>query len=424
MPVLHNIANSLTKYPKFKRILKDIYQEVGVLFSDKKSVPNTINCVSNTDYEHLFGYYDKSPWDASGTRMIYLRVNEANKFTASDNYADIILKNLITKKEEVIAQTHSWNVQQGCMLQWIGPKYLDDIIYNDFRDGQYCSVILNISSGNEKILPMPVYSVSNDGTIALTLDFSRLNSFRPGYGYINLKDETINDKYPDSPCIWRMNLNDGDIKPLFTYKSLFNIKPQEGMSDAFHKVNHIMINPSGNRFMFLHRWILNGVKYDRLITSNIEGEDLFILLDDDMVSHCNWKGDKTIIAWANTHEYGNHYYELKDKTKNLFILAKDELKVDGHPSYSPNGRYIITDTYPDFKKKQSLILYDIETQKIMKVAEVYSNIKYKNDTRCDLHPRWKRDSSEICFDGAQGEHRQVYTLKINDIINKNDSKNR
>jgi hypothetical protein len=352
--------------------------------------------------------------------MLYLRVEGASKHAASVNPADIILKNLVTDKEEVIAQTHSWNVQQGCMLQWLGPDYSEKIIYNDFREGQYCSVILTVSTGKEMILPMPVYSISSDGTVALTLDFSRLNSFRPGYGYINMCDSSINDRCPDTPCIWRINIDNGRAEPLFTYKSLFDLKPRANMRDAYHKVNHIMINPSGNRFMFLHRWILDGVKYDRLLTADINGDELFILLDDDMVSHCNWKDDTTIIAWANTHKHGTHYYELRDKTNELFIFAKDRLQVDGHPSYSPNGRYIITDTYPNFQRKQKIILCDTETQQIIEVAEIYANMKYKNETRCDLHPRWKRDSTEICFDGAQGKYRQVYTLKISDILDKND----
>lgn len=412
MSILHGIARSLTKYPSLKRDLKNVYQVAGNIISDKRSWPNNIKCVSKNDGEHLFGYYDKSPWDATGTKMIYMRVKSASIFPASSDIAEIILKDLNTQNEKVIAQTHSWNVQQGCMLQWLGPDYKDKIIYNDFREGQYCSIILNINTGKERKISKPVYSVSNDGAIALSLDFSRLNSFRAGYGYVGLTDKTVNEKYPDSPCIWRISLDEGKIKPLFTYRSLFEFNTRLNMEDAFHKVNHIMINPAGDRFMFLHRWILNGVKYDRLITSDMEGEDLFILLDDDMVSHCNWKNDRTIIAWANTHKYGVHYYLLNDKSDEISILGEGKLNVDGHPSYSPDGRYIITDTYPDFKRKQKLLLYDTKTQEVVKIAEVYANIKYKNETRCDLHPRWKRDSSEICFDGSLERFRQVYTLKI------------
>ena len=174
-----------------------------------------------------------------------------------------------------------------------------------------------------------------------------------------------------------------------------------------------MINPSGTRFMFLHRWIKNGVKFDRLLTCRMDGKDIYNLLDEDMVSHCNWKDDTTIIAFAHTHEFGNHYYILHDKSGEREVMDKYLPDVDGHPSYSPDGKYIITDSYPNFKRKQRLYLYDVQAKSCKQIAEVYSSKPYIHDTRCDLHPRWKRDSSEICFDGAQGKYRQVYTLKIN-----------
>jgi Tol biopolymer transport system component len=179
-----------------------------------------------------------------------------------------------------------------------------------------------------------------------------------------------------------------------------------------------MINPNGKRFIFLHRWIKNGIKFDRLISSDMDGEDLYILLDDNMVSHCNWKDDETIITWANTKEYGNHYYLLIDKSENKEVFGEKILDVDGHPSFSPNGEYMITDTYPNFRLKQRLILYNLEKNEIQIIASVYANLKYMNETRCDLHPRWKRDSSEICFDGSQGEYRQIYTLNISDTNQK------
>lgn len=412
MSILYTIASKLRKQPKIKRFVKDVYQTIGELVSDKQTSPSTIKCVTNTKYEHLFGYYDKSPWDATGTNIIYLKVKDARKNAASNTPAEIIFKNVNNLEEKTIARTNSWNVQQGSMLQWLGPDFETKILYNDYRNGSFCSVILNIKTNEEKIINAPVYSVSKDGKKALTLDFSRLNTLRPGYGYMNTDDYTEGVKCPDSACIWVVDLDDNKIDPILTYRQLYDFEHKSNMDQSFHKVNHIMINPSGDRFMFLHRWIDNGVKYDRLLTCNIDGSDLYNLLDEDMVSHCNWKDDNTIIAFAHTYEFGNHYYILCDKNAKQKFVLKGLPDVDGHPSYSPDGRYIITDSYPNFNRKQRLYLFDVKTENCKQIAEIYSNKHYKNETRCDLHPRWNSDSSEICFDGAQNNFRQVYTLKI------------
>lgn len=415
MSFMYAIATKLRTQPKIKRILKNGYQRVGERISDRKTWPDSIECTSDSRYEHLFGYYDKSPWDRSGTNIIYLRVKNASCVTASDVPAQIIMKNLIRNEEICIAETNSWNVQQGCMLQWLGPDFETKVLFNDFRRGKHCAIVLDINTRKEKVIDAPVYTVCQNGRLALTLDFSRLHSLRPGYGYMNCHDNTNGQEYPGSPCIWTIDLIKNEITPILTYRQLFDFEHRDNMNQAMHKVNHIMVNPSGTRFMFLHRWIRNGVKYDRLLTCNLDGTGLYNLLDEDMVSHCNWKDDVTIIAFAHTHKFGNHYYILHDKSDKRETMNGKLPNLDGHPSYSPDGKYIITDSYPSFKRQQGLYLYDVQAKSYRQIAEIYSSKPYINNNRCDLHPRWKRDSSEICFDGAQGKYRQVYTLRINDL---------
>lgn len=409
--MLYELADKLKKYPKLKRQLKNIYQLGGALLSDKKSIPLEIKCVSNQNYENLFGYYDKSPWNNDGTKMLYLRVKNACKQAASTEEAILILKDLKTNEEKEVAITNAWNVQQGCMLQWLGPAFDSKIIYNDVKKGKYVSIIYDVNTNEKKEIKLPVYTVSSKGDFALTLDFSRLHRLRPGYGYMNLPDTTKDELCPKGHCIWKIDLYKNQYEGILTYEDLLQYKTKETMSNAEHKVNHIMLNPSGNRFMFLHRWIQNGVKYTRLFTANIDGANLYCLLDEDMVSHCNWKDDETIIAWAHT-QAGNHYYILKDKTLKKDVLFAETLKVDGHPSFSPDGKYLVTDTYPDFKRKEKIFLCDIENNKVSILASIYSSIKFINETRCDLHPRWRRDSKQICFDAAVNKKRQVYVMNI------------
>lgn len=411
MPILNDIAYKLRKVPFIKKKVKDAYQYVGNILSDKKTFPNNIVQISNSEKEHLFGYYDKCPWNKNEDKMIYLEVEKANKQYASSTPAKIILNNLSTNEEKIIAETNCWNVQQGCMLGWLGPDFNTNIIYNDFINGDLKAVVFNIKTKEKRIIDSSVYSVSNNGKIALTLDFIRLNRLRPGYGYNNMEDNTKKDLIPRGYCIWKVDLISNTKTGIIKYSDLIKIDHKDTMDCAEHKVNHIMINPSGNRFMFLHRWIKNGVKYTRLLTANIDGKDIYNLLDEDMVSHCNWKDDTTILGWARKGEK-NHYYLLKDKSKEYKVIGKDKLLVDGHPSYSNDLACFVTDTYPDFKRKQHLYLYDEINDNLKEIASIYANTKYINDCRCDLHPRFNHSGNKICFDGSQNKKRQVYVLNI------------
>ena len=407
------VHDALANIPVVKKVVKRSYQGLSVAMSRPRKSEGKIKRVTpNDEYEYLFGYYDKSPWDASGRYILCIRVKDASREVAPKSIAEIVLIDTENDNSvKVIAKTHTWNVQQGCMAGWLGPDFNKEIFYNDCRHGKYCGVILNIKTGKEQVLDMPVYMVSNDGKIALSLDFSRLHRLRPGYGYSNLEDKTEGEKVPEGACVWKTDLKTGKAFPVLTYKQLFEFEHRDDMEGAEHKVNHLMLSPDGKRFMVIHRWLKGGKKISRLLTCNIDGSDLYNLSDDNMVSHCCWRNNKEILAYCQKGKKKG-YFLMKDKTRD-YAQKWEWLTADGHPSYSPNGKLVVTDTYPN-RKRLSTIRVLSDTASTM-VAKVYSPFKYDNDTRCDLHPRWSRDGKKICFDGCFEGKREVYVVDVRRI---------
>ena len=284
------------------------------------------------------------------------------------------------------------------------------------RDGKYCSVILEVVSGKERVLPMPVYTVSTDGKTALSLDFSRLHSLRLGYGYAALPEKTKGVALPDETCIWRMDVETGETVPLLKYTdfALFEPRPEMQEEGSVHKVNHLMLSPNGKRFMVLYRWFVGQRKYTRLITCNVDGTDMYVLSDDDAVSHCFWKNDNEILAFENKKDGGTGYYLMKDKTQEYEHLWAS-IDNDGHPSYSPDDNHlVVTDSYPDRARIACIkLLRDDKPESDGEViARVFAPFKYDNDTRCDLHPRWSRDGKKICFDSVFEGHRGLYVINL------------
>ena len=418
MSIEQRINYQLNKYPIIKKIVKRLYQLSMYAISPKiKSEGNIVRVTPNDGKEYFFGYYDKSPWDATGRYMLSTRANNTWSDVSPHEIADILLidtldGNKITK----IADSRTWNVQMSCMLQWLGPDYSSRIIYNDFRDNKYVSIIKDVKTSEERIIDAPVYSVSQDGKEALSLDFSRLYSLRPGYGYYNLPEATKGVALPDSTAVWKIDLVTGVIEPLLSYKDFATFQPRSEMMDssAVHKVNHLMINPNGKRFMVLYRWFVGQRKFTRLITCDMDGKEMYLLSDDDMVSHCCWKDDETILAFENKKDGGPGYYLMKDRS-DQYSHCWPQLSNDGHPGYSPDGSMIVTDTYPDRARMAEIKLMDGKDEsntEVKVVARVFAPFKYDNDTRCDLHPRWSRAGDKICFDSVFEGHRGMYVVDV------------
>lgn len=412
------------KFPRTRRFLKGIYQRCMYLISNEKiKSEGELIRISPDDAEYFFGYYDKSPWDITDRYMISLKVKNAYKVPDSCEEAEIVVFDTLNENRvEIIGTTHCWNSQQGCMAQWLAPDFKFKIIYNDCRNGKYVSVVYNFKTKKEeKVYDMPIYDVDKNGKFALSLDFSRLHRLRKGYGYANLEEETKKELCPNKSCIWKIDLETGNISEVLKYTDLASFEIRDEMKGAEHKVNHIMISPNGKRFMVLHRWFKNNEKFTRLVTMNIDGTDMYNLSDDNFVSHCCWKNDNEILSFLRKKETGDHYYLMKDKTKEYKMLWS-ELNTDGHCTYSPDGKYVITDTYPNRKRLASVYLCNENDKTCYRLVRVLSPFRYDNDTRCDLHPRWNHKGDKICIDSVHDGSKQLYILNLSSEKNKN-SKN-
>lgn len=395
------------------------YQRALYLVSPKIKSEGNISVVFPDDgYEYLCGYYDKCPWSDNGRYLLALKVKNAYREPDSCETAEIVKIELSTRKVEKLATTHSWNVQQGCMAQWLSDE---EILFNDFRDGKYCAVVYNIKTKEQRIIDMPVYAMAPDRLTALSLDFSRLHRLRPGYGYGNIPEITKDEKCPNATCIWKIDIVTGTITPLLKYSDFALFEPKENMVGAEHKVNHLMISPNGRRFMTLHRWFQNGKKYTRLVTCNMDGTEMFNLSDDDFVSHCCWKNDEEILSYLNKKDGGKGYYLLKDRTYQ-YERKWPELIMDGHPTYSYDGRFAVTDTYPNRTRIQSV--YILQDNMVHRIARVFSPFKYGGDVRCDLHPRWSKDGKQICFDSSFNGKRNVCIVDCDEITGGNSKMER
>jgi len=172
MSLEQKINYHLNKFPAVKKVIKRAYQLGMYAISPKIKSEGNIECVSPDDgKEYFFGYYDKSPWDATQRYMLCMRANNTWSDVSPKEPADIILIDTTKAKDEdgrvrKLAETRAWNIQMSCMLQWLGPDYQSKILYNDFRDGRFCAVILNVESGEERVLSMTVAYTELD-------DFSR-----------------------------------------------------------------------------------------------------------------------------------------------------------------------------------------------------------------------------------------------------------
>ena len=89
-----------------------------------------------------------------------------------------------------------------------------------------------------------------------------------------------------------------------------------------------------------------------------------------------------------------------------------KLVIDGHPSFTHGGRYMLTDTYADEENYRNLLIFDTKTEKLHTVARFESPIN-ATAYRSDLHPRFGRAFDKIVVDTAHTGKHKIMVININ-----------
>ncbi len=408
------------KNPALKNNVRNLYQS----FFDM--VPKR-NCITEfpilNRQGYFFGFHDHSPFSDNGE---YLLAQKApNKFfmpTTEDKLTIGFFYGENHTEFEECATSSTWNWHMGCKLQWVGET--NSFIFNDIKDGKGISRLVNIESKANEIFDCQLSSISRDGNTLVGYDFFKLESFMPGYGYRHFKKDYFIDN--KNMKIFLLDLRNNIKKEIFSVNDLKLIKPEKTMNDSLHYLSHALFSPCSKKFCFLHRWIIdpNDIRNrkSRLIICSNEGEILSILPSDGMFSHFCWRNDREIIGYCSTKKYNAAYH--------LFSLKKDgslenvekitNLLSDGHPSTNAKGNIMITDSYPNALRLQSLYVYDfgLKTTKCIGkflMPEKFQTKKVENHWCVDLHPRLNKNGTMVCFDNAYSGVRSLATIDISSI---------
>jgi Tol biopolymer transport system component len=238
-------------------------------------------------------------------------------------------------------------------------------------------------------------------------------ALRPDYGYRNkvvLTTEELNNINDDG--IWKVDFETGSQELLISIDDVYKAFPNKKMQQAIHKFNHVMISPNGQLFIFMHRYIFKGQRFDRLFVVSRDGSDLKLIADNKMVSHCFWRDDNTIFGYLRGKDGRNSYW-LIDVNSGLFTEFKNELLAlqgDGHPHVC--GDYFITDTYPDKARMQKLLLGNFKTGNVKVIGQFFHGFNYSGETRCDLHPRFSCDGKSVFFDSVYSGKRYLCEMDV------------
>ena len=376
-----------------------------------------------------FGYYDRQPMSSDGRYHLAIHPSFMDRPNTGADRARIGLIDLEHGNDWTpLDDATAWNWQMGACQQWLGPAANRLTVYNVRSGGRAFARVRDIVAGTTRDLPRPVYDLSRDGKWAISVNFARIHRNRPGYGYPDLDDPGAADAAPEDDGLWWMDLETGENRLIVSLADVAAIQPAPSMQGVQQWFNHVMVNPTGKRLLFFHRWRTDdGWHQSRLLTCNPDGSDLYLLNAAPVISHCDWRDETQVLCFCM---HGNdpawRYYLLSDHRQDAVLVGGDVFEPgrDGHCHYypRPDKRWFVTDTYPELHEKGSgalehdLMLYDVETGTRVDIARLPSLDVQPGDIRCDFHPRWDPTGRWLSVDSFHEGYRAIYLLDVGDIV--------
>ena len=368
---------------------------------------------------HFFGYYGINVWDRSGRYHLALETDFHRRPPGPEDRARVGLVDAETGAFAAVAETGAFNLQQGSMMHWIDAGRGEELTYNAWQGRRVVSHARELTTGATRTLEAPVAAVSADGRQALGLNYARMYHCRSVVGYANETDPATLAVAPEDDGLYRIDLPSGRAELLVSHAQVIRAAGLDGPPSGLVWFNHVMFNTDGSRALFFCRMRNADGRGMRtsLWTVRVDGSELSLQIGFPYrISHFAWLDPDRILI--STDLLGSMQFLTFTVDREDFApIGAGVLPPDGHACFSPDGRWMVCDTYPHGAARISqVMLYEMASGRRVDVAGFSSEAVFNGDVRCDLHPRWHPDGTRLTIDAVPEGDRQIYLLDVADVV--------
>lgn len=378
---------------------------------------NTITALTRGPRHHFFGYYGVDSWDRDQRYHLALETDFHNRRPRPNDRAAVGVVDLQTGRFIPHGHTAAFNLQQGTMMHWIEVGFGEEFTYNDWEESRLVARAVNPQTGTTRTIQGAIAAVSPTEPVAIGLDFARMAHCRAVVGYANEADPSAISAIPEDDGLFLLDLKTGDSKLILSIADLTRARPCPDAAESPVWLNHVYFSPDGCRLLFLCRVRRDGSWCSSMWSVGVDGSGLECQIGyEHKISHFAWRDAERIIVSADV--LGTmQFVEFRDCAQDFRPFGAGLLPQDGHACFSPDGRWLVCDTYPQGPERmRELMLYNIQESRKVSVGAFHSPEPFVKDVRCDLHPRWRRDGRRISFDSIHEGTRQIYAADVADIV--------
>lgn len=323
----------------------------------------------------------------------------------------------------------------------IGQKIYNDV---DTDTWQAYAIKLNPHTGEKLKLDYGVYHVSPDGLEACTGNPACKWRTQPGYGLIIPEEMSpVVNILSEDEGLFVTDTRTGAGRLLLSMKEIFETcfdeKYIEEYKDGECYLFHSKYSPSGEKIMFSTRWIPseyhgnknaigeNIIKFN-VFTCNRDGSNIQLTIaEEHWVNgghHSTWHPSEDYITMNIKKDWSGMKFSMATLDGSNVFKVFEDVTGSGHPTFHPNGKFILTDTYVtepnafgDGTVPIRLIYLEDGSEELIVRINAFSEHQKKNSVlRIDPHPAWDRTNRYVAINGYIDGTRRVFVLDMEKYI--------
>jgi len=376
-------------------------------------------------------FFDASSVSPSGRYVAITRFRFEDRMPVPGDACDIVLVDLETGEQKIIAESRGFDTQMGAQVQWGADD--TQLFFNDMGCDEWrpFGVLLDPLAGIRRELSGTVYMASRDGTRIASTCLKRTGLTQAGYGVLVPEQHVpLNDGAADDDGLSITDVATDETNLIVSYRQI--LETAQPSYDASRYIGrawygfHVKWNPQGDRIMMVVRCILPDKSKPELrsvITMGADGSDIRVAVNEDIWApgghHPDWGPDgESVTMNLKLDGEGLSLIRVGIDGNNLETLTA--VQGSGHPTLHPNQRHILTDVYLHEKLAYGdgttpIRWIDRKTHTEETIVRINNDPPYrgpKRELRIDPHPAWDRDYKRIVFNGCDNGIRRVYLADL------------
>jgi len=401
-------------------------------------------CVTPNRAACIHRFFDTSPISPSGRYLAVFQLPFEDRQPEPGDIGHIVVIDLESGTDAVVAETRGWEPQMGANLNWGGSDH--ELFFNDVDTDTWQPFAWKLDplTGNKQRMGACVYHASPDGKWLIAANMATMRKTQPGYGVAVPPDTVGRNIGPvDNDGFWLTDTQTGESRLILSLADAFARadppirldNPETYELYGFHS----KFNPQSDRLMLSVRgypvtdeplWDAFGRNFSDVrfawVTMKLDGSDLHCAVGpEEWVKrghHATWFPDGEHISMnLNIDRDELRFVQVNADGSGLRKMLKNTTG-SGHPTVHPDKGHLLTDTYfwektsfgdgtiplrwVDLKSGREEVLVRINTQPPCEDAVM----------RVDPHPAWDRTWRYVTFNAFVNGTRRVFVADMKELI--------